>query len=284
MSIAATEAPESHPQPAHSPGAPFTLAVDIGGSSIKVSVLDCAGHRAADRLRTPTPRQATPQAVLEAIGGMAAQLPSVQRISVGFPGVVKDGRILTAPNLGTGHWAGFELTAALSQRFGVPARVLNDAAVQGLGVVEGRGLECVLTLGTGVGCALFRNRRLLLHLELGQHRARRGKTYDEYIGLAALADKGPRRWNRRVRRVIYAVTSLTNCDVLYVGGGNARKVAFALPPHVRIVDNAAGITGGIRVWDPELDELFANGSIASPSEYPPAEAEKPQAGLPAGPP
>ena len=145
---------------------------------------------------------------------------------------------------------------ALSQRFGVPARVLNDAAVQGLGVVEGHGLECVLTLGTGVGCALFRNRRLLLHLELGQHRARRGKTYDQYIGQAALAKKGQQRWNARVRRAIHTVTGLTTCDVLYIGGGNARKIAFEVPPHVRIVSNTAGLTGGLRLWEPDLDELF----------------------------
>ena len=117
------------------------------------------------------------------------------------------GKVVTAPNLGTEHWAGFDLMSDLSARFGIPARVLNDAAVQGLGVVQGQGLECVLTLGTGVGCALFRNRRLLLHLELGQHRARRGKTYDQYIGQAALAARGEQRWNRRLRRAIETVTS-----------------------------------------------------------------------------
>ena len=237
-------------------GTPFILAVDIGGTNIKAAVLDCAGHLVAAQIRTPTPKEATPQAVLEAIAGLAAQLPPIQRISVGFPGVVKGSKVLTAPNLGTRHWAGFELIGALSQRFGVPARVLNDAAVQGLGVVEGHGLECVVTLGTGVGCALFRNGRLLLHLELGQHRARRGKTYDQYIGQAALAKKGPQRWNERVRRAIDTVTGLTTCDVLYIGGGNARKIAFEVPRHVRIVSNTAGLTGGLRLWEPDLDELF----------------------------
>ena len=254
MSTVATETPA--PAPAATAGTPLTLAVDIGGSSIKAAVLDRAGHLVAAQMRAPTPKEATPQAVLETIAGLAVQLPSVQRISVGFPGVVKGGKVLTAPNLGTQHWAGFELVAALSQRFGVPARMLNDAAVQGLGVVEGRGLECVLTLGTGVGCAVFRNRRLLLHLELGQHRARRGKTYDGYIGQAALAKKGLQRWNRRVRRAIDTVTSLTSCDVLYIGGGNARKISFEPPAHVRIVSNMAGLTGGLRLWEPELDELF----------------------------
>lgn len=260
MSVAVVQIPE--PQPAAAVAAPYTLAVDIGGSSIKASVLDNGGRLVAAQLRTPTPKQATPQAVLEKIAELAAQLPAAQRVSVGFPGVVTGGRVITAPNLGTQHWAGFELMLVLSDRFGVPTRVLNDAAVQGLGVVEGRGLECVLTLGTGVGCALFRNRRLLLPLELGQHRARRGKTYDEYVGQAALAAKGPRRWNRRLRWALEAVTTLTTCDVLYIGGGNARKMAFEPPAHVRIVSNTAGITGGIRLWEPELDEFFPAAPVA----------------------
>lgn len=259
MSIAVVPVPE--PQPAAPAAGPCTLAVDIGGSSIKASVLDAEGRLAAAQVRTPTPRQATPPAVLEKIAELAAQLPAAQRISVGFPGVVRGGKVLTAPNLGTEHWADFELMSVLAERFALPARVLNDAAVQGLGVVEGNGLECVLTLGTGVGCALFRNRRLLLSLELGQHRARGGKTYDQYVGQVALAAKGAKRWNRRLRRTIEAVTTLTTCDVLYIGGGNARRIAFEPPAHVRIVSNTAGITGGIRLWEPELDELFPAASV-----------------------
>jgi len=247
------------------PRAPFTLAVDIGGSHVKASVLDAAGSLVADPLRAPTPRPAKPRAVLDVIAALAARLPPFQRISVGFPGVVKGPTVLTAPNLGTPDWRGFDLAGALTERFGAPTRILNDAAVQGLGVVEGHGLECVLTLGTGVGCALFRNRRLLLHLELGQHRGRRRQTYDQYIGDSALAEKGAERWNRRVRKVIDAVTSLTSCDVLYIGGGNARKLSCDVPDHVRIVSNTAGLTGGIRLWESELDELFAGHSAAQPA-------------------
>jgi polyphosphate glucokinase len=180
--------------------------------------------------------------------------------------VVQRGQIVTAPNLGTPLWAGFQLIDALGERFGSPARVLNDAAVQGLGVVEGHGLECVVTLGTGVGCALFRNRRFLLHLELGQHRMRKGKTYDQYIGQAALAKRGSERWNKRVCKAINTVTGLTCCDVLYVGGGNARKLTLELPAHVRIVSNTAGITGGIRLWEAELDELFQGVAMAQARE------------------
>jgi len=253
-------------QPTAVASAPFTLAVDIGGSNVKASVLSAAGALAAAQIRAPTPKPATPQAVLDLIGSLAAQLPTFQRISVGFPGVVQGGQIATAPNLGTAHWAGFELVDALAKQFGTPARVLNDAAVQGLGVVQGHGLECTLTLGTGVGCALFRNRRFLLHLELGQHRMRKGKTYDQYIGQAALSKQGAERWNKRVRRAIDTVTGLTCCNVLYIGGGNARKLIFDMPAHVKIVSNTAGITGGIRLWEADFDELFRSQPMAQARE------------------
>ena len=250
---------------------PLTLGVDIGGTNIKASVLDAAGALAAQEVRVATPRPAAPRAVLDTIASLAEQLPRFDRISAGFPGVVRAGRVLTAPNLGTDLWSGFQLIDALAERFGAPARLLNDAAVQGLGVVEGHGLECVLTFGTGVGCALFRNRRFLLHLELGQSRARKGKTFDQYIGHAALARKGPERWNKRARKAIKAVLELTCCEVLYIGGGNARRLTIEMPPQVKIVSNTAGITGGIRLWEPELDEHFRD----IPNAHAPGSARTP---------
>jgi polyphosphate glucokinase len=243
-------------------GAPFTLGVDIGGSRIKASVLDRAGNLLAKEVGTPTPMPAKPEAVLKAIGGLTSALPGFHRISVGFPGVVKGGSVVTAPNLGTEYWSGFRLLEGLSRRFSVPVRMLNDAAVQGLGVVEGPGLECVLTLGTGVGCALFRDRRLLLHLEFGQLRGRKGRSYDAYIGQRALAEKGVERWNRRVRKTIDVIAGLTSCDRLYIGGGNARKLNFELPARVRVVSNIGGITGGVRLWEPEMDEFFRDEPMA----------------------
>jgi polyphosphate glucokinase len=247
--------------------APVTLGVDIGGSNIKAAAVDAVGRPLAQQVRTPTPKPATPEAVLASIATLADAAPRFDRISVGFPGVVRGGEVVTAPNLGTPFWAGFAMIEALAKRFGVPVRMLNDAVVQGLGVVEGPGLECVLTLGTGVGCAIFRDRRLLVQLELGQHRARKGKSYDQYAGQAALALKGPHVWNRRIRKVIRAVLDLTNCDRLYIGGGNARKISFEPPPQVKIVSNAAGITGGVRLWEPVLDDVFAGVPMADASRY-----------------
>lgn len=236
---------------------PRTLAIDIGGSHLKASVLDAAGAMLAERVRIATPRPATPGAVLEALAGLVPALPSFDRISVGFPGVVRDGRILTAPNLGTEEWRSAPLAAALADLLGRPTRVLNDADVQGLGTIAGQGLECVLTLGTGIGCALFRNGRLLPHLELGQHPIRTNKTYDRWLGDVARRKKGDRKWNRRLRKAIPIVRTFLNFDLLYLGGGNAKRIEFELPPDVRLAANTAGITGGVRLWHADLAEVFA---------------------------
>lgn len=235
---------------------PFTLAIDIGGTRIKGAVLATDGTLAATPQHIATPNPATPGQVLKAITSIVSSMPRFGRISAGFPGVVKRGHVVTAPNLGTPHWQGFDLATELSRTFDVPARVLNDAAVQGLGVVQGPGLECVLTLGTGVGCAVYRARRLVLPLELGQHCRQGKKIYDAYLGNAALQAKGVERWNKRLAKTIDEVMSLINCDVLYLGGGNARKIALQLPDNVKVVSNIAGITGGLRLWDTDMEEHF----------------------------
>jgi polyphosphate glucokinase len=164
--------------------------------------------------------------------------------------------VITAPNLGTEAWHGHALTDALQERLGKPARMLNDATVQGLGVISGHGLECVITLGTGMGFALFDRGYPAPHLELSQHPVHKGMTYDQWIGNAAFEKVGPKAWNRRVRKAIGFIATLVNYDTLAIGGGNAKRIAFALPQGVRTVSNEAGITGGIRLWDPLLDPLF----------------------------
>ncbi len=178
------------------------------------------------------------------------------RISVGFPGVVRAGRILTAPNLGTEAWHGFPLGTDLSQRLGRPTRVLNDASIQGLGVISGVGLECVITLGTGFGFALFQDGVIAPHLELGQHPIAKGKTYDHYLGNAALHKVGRPKWNRRLQKALSVLDTFVSYDTLLIGGGNAQQIDFDLPSNVRIVPNAAGITGGVKLWAPSMEEVF----------------------------
>ena len=151
------------------PAGPQTLAIDVGGTRLKAGILAITGHMIAGPQRIATPHPATPDAVIDELVGMVAPLGSFERISIGFPGVVRDGRVLTAPNLGTAVWHGFPLAATLAEKLGAPARLANDATVQGLGVIAGRGVECVITLGTGMGFALFEDGRPGPHLELSQH-------------------------------------------------------------------------------------------------------------------
>ena len=240
------------------PSSPLTLAIDIGGSHLKANVLDTQGEMTEPTQRVATPHPATPASVLDALLTLIGTLGAFDRISIGFPGVVRHGSVLTAPNLGTEAWRGYSLAGMLTERLGKPARMLNDATVQGLGVISGSGLECVITLGTGLGFALFDDGRPTPHLELSQHPAYRGKTYDRWIGAAALDKAGSKLWNKRVRAAIGQIETLVNYDVLLIGGGNARKLSGKLPANVRIVSNEAGITGGIRLWDLALDALVAN--------------------------
>ena len=169
---------------------PLTLAIDIGGTRLKAGVLNTQGVMIEPERRIDTPNPATPEAVLEGLLDLAQTLGPFDRISIGFPGVVRHGRVLTAPNLGTETWRGYSLAAMLSERLGKPARMLNDATVQGLGVIAGSGLECVITLGTGMGFALFDDGRPAPHLELSQHPSHRNRTYDHWIGNAALKSVG----------------------------------------------------------------------------------------------
>jgi polyphosphate glucokinase len=235
---------------------PLTLSIDIGGTRLKAGVLDPAGKMLIGPLRTNTPQPATPAAVLSALEAIVTGLGEFHRISIGFPGVVRHGRAFTAPNLGTEAWHAFPLVAELSTRLGRPARLLNDATVQGLGVIAGNGLECILTLGTGMGFALFQDGMLTPQIELGQHIARKRMSYDQYIGNAAYAAVGAKRWNRRLRRVIAAVDALVNFDTLLIGGGNAKHINFELPPRARVVPNEAGITGGVKLWEAAMDDAF----------------------------
>ena len=235
---------------------PKTLALDVGGTRLKGGLLGAGGGMIGDRQRVDTPKPAPPDVVVPLLAGLAAKLPGFERVSVGFPGVVHDGVVVTAPNLGTPAWAGFDLAGALQAKLGRPVRVLNDASVQGLGVIAGHGLECVITLGTGFGFALYQDGKLLPHLEMSQHPAHKDMNYDQYVGNAALKAIGAEKWQRRVRRVIDQLEILINYDALLIGGGNAKVVAFQLPAKVRLVDNAAGILGGVRLWDPMQDQAF----------------------------
>ena len=224
-----------------------TLAVDIGGSGVKVMVLDETGNPLSDRLRVPTPQPPKPDAVLDAIVGLATDAGEFDRASVGFPGVVRNGITYTAVNLDP-DWMGFDLASALQTRLNKPIRVANDADIQGCGAISGKGVELVVTLGTGFGSALFIDGRLVPNLEMGHHPFRKKETYEEQLGRAALDKEGKKEWNQRLEKAIATLEKLFNYDVLYIGGGETKKIKFELPSNVQIVPNVSGLLGGIALW------------------------------------
>jgi polyphosphate glucokinase len=258
--VPAVEPDAARPTPEH----PFTLAVDIGGTGLKASVLDATGAMVADRVKIPTPYPLPPDKLVSSLKKLVAPLPTAERASVGFPGMVRGGVVLSAPHFTTvsgpgsdvdhhlvKQWSRFDLAAALAQEFGVPTKAANDADIQGAAVVRGDGLELVITLGTGFGTGLFYNGELLPHLEIAHQPFRKGESYDEQLGEATRKDIGETRWNKRVMKAIDNMRSLTLFDHLYIGGGNSRRVLRRhLPDDVTVVDNTAGILGGIRLWVP----------------------------------
>jgi polyphosphate glucokinase len=225
-----------------------TLAIDVGGSGLKASVIDDSGRLLTERVRVDTPVGSPPKDIVKVLVDLVSPLGAYDRVSVGFPGVVRNGRVLTAPNLDNKGWKDFDLAGALGRALGKPVRVANDADVQGLAVVAGKGVEMVITLGTGFGTGLYLDGRLGPHLELSHHPFRKGETYDEHLGNAARKQVGNRKWNKRVKKAIRNLRTLTSFDHLYIGGGNAKKIDFELDPDVTIVSNDAGIKGGVVLW------------------------------------
>jgi polyphosphate glucokinase len=224
-----------------------TLTLDIGGTGIKMLILDREGRPLGERARELTPRPATPRAVMELIARMLTQQDRFGRVSVGFPGVVVRGVVQNAPNL-DGDWRGFDLQSELAAHTGKPTRVINDADLQGYGVIAGEGVELVLTLGTGLGSGLYVDGRLVANLEIAHHPLVKGKTYEDLISDQELKRIGKKRWRARVALVIATLEPVFNYDLLHIGGGNARLLKEPYPAKVRVFENVEGMTGGIRLW------------------------------------
>jgi polyphosphate glucokinase len=227
------------------------LTIDIGGSNIKGTVLDNKGKIIEPYKKEPTPLPATPAAVIATIKNLVSQFTAFDKISVGFPGYVKEGVVHTAPNLGKG-WAKTDLAKKLSATFKKPVRIVNDADLQGLGVAKGNGFEIVITLGTGFGTAFLMNGKLLPHMELAHHPLNGKRDYDDYIGEAKLLKIGKKEWKKRIRKVLGILLTVFNYDHLYISGGNAGLITFQLAKNISIVSNKDGIKGGARLWNDSI--------------------------------
>ena len=226
-----------------------TLCIDIGGTGVKLIVLDSKGSELCDRQRQDTPQPATSESIVGVIEKLSSEVPHFDRIAVGFPGVVRHGIVETAVNLDR-SWSGTNLAALLNERLGKPTHVANDADVQGYGCVSGHGVEMVLTLGTGMGSALFIDGCLIPNLELAHHLFKKKKTYEDYVGRTALESVGKDRWIKRVDQVISTTKHIWNWDHLHLGGGNSKllkKVKF--PDEITLHSNKAGVLGGYYLWE-----------------------------------
>jgi polyphosphate glucokinase len=204
-----------------------------------------------------------PELLVATLVGLSVGLPAFQRVSAGFPGMVRNGVVLSAPHFispaGPGGrptaeleraWVRFDLQGALATALGQPCRVANDADVQGAALVKGEGLELVITLATGVSSALFWRGKLAPHLELAHHPLGKGaRSYNEMLGDAARRKIGNKRWNARLASTLAVLRGLVFFDHCYIGGGNSKRVHLDLPPDVSLADNAAGIIGGIKLWE-----------------------------------
>lgn len=242
------------------------MAIDCGGTGIKGSVLDESGAMIAERIRVRTPYPLPPSRFIGVLGEIARRLPPADRATVGMPGMIRHGVVISTPHYITKRgphstvmpeleraWRGFDVSHALEAEFSVPVLVLNDAEVAGAGAVSGFGFEVMLTLGTGLGNAIFDNGVLVPHLEISRSPIRRGRIYDEYIGDKARKRLGNTAWSSRVRDAVRGLQPMLQWDQLYLGGGNAVKLdprhLRALGPRVTVVSNDVGIIGGVKAWE-----------------------------------
>jgi polyphosphate glucokinase len=245
------------------PAPPFTLAIDIGGTGLKASVLDASGAMVADRVKIPTTYPLPPDKLVDDLVDLVQPLPKYNRVSAGFPGMIREGHVLSAPHFvlknGPGtdvdpslvkKWHEYALGDVLRERLGHETKVANDADLQGAAVIAGHGFEMVITLGTGFGTGIFYDGRILPHLEIAHTPFRKGETYNDQLGERARKEVGDERWAKRVNKAIDLMRAMTFFDRLWIGGGNARRLDTSrLADDITIVDNTAGILGGIKLWD-----------------------------------
>ena len=216
-----------------------TLVIDVGGTGIKALVVNENGEPVGGRVRMPTPKRSTPQLMMRIIQRLARKAGRFHRVSVGFPGIVRNGVISGAVNLDPA-WEHFHLTKALHKLFRKkPVRAANDADIQGFGAISGKGVELVLTLGTGVGSSLFVDGTLVPNVEVGKNRLRKSE----------LERVGRKVWNNRLVKVVSKLENMFHYDRLYIGGGNAAQTDISrFAGNVSIVSNIAGLRGGIALW------------------------------------
>jgi predicted NBD/HSP70 family sugar kinase len=211
------------------------LVIDVGGTNVKILATGQSEPR-----KFPSGPTLTPEAMATGVMKLAEDWP-YDVVSIGYPGLVVRGKILTEPhNLGFG-WVGFDFQAA----FGKPVKLVNDAAMQALGSYQG-GLLLFLGLGTGLGSAVVAE-GVVVPMELAHMPYRKG-TYEDYVGRRGLKRMGRKKWARHVAIVVSRMAAALHPDDIVLGGGNTKKLK-ALPPGSRAGQNVNAFAGGFRLWE-----------------------------------
>ena len=210
------------------------LVVDIGGTNVKILA---SGEKTPRKF--PSGPKLTPKKMVAGVKALAAEW-KYDAIAIGYPGLVRGGRIMVEPNnLGRG-WVGFDFKSA----FGRPVRVMNDAAMQALGSYK-RGLLLFLGLGTGLGAALVAD-GVVIPMELA-HLSFKNETYEHFVGVRALRRLGRKKWQKHVEYATARMIEAVRPDDVVLGGGNAKKLK-KLPAGCRAGNNAKAFIGGFRLW------------------------------------
>jgi polyphosphate glucokinase len=212
------------------------LVVDVGGTHVK---LLASGQK--DPVNIDSGPKMTAAKMVKAVRKVTAGW-DYSGVSIGYPGPVIHGHPLSEPhNLGRG-WVGFDFKKA----FGRPVKILNDAAMQALGIYKS-GRMLFLGLGTGLGSAMIVD-GVLEPMEVAHLPYKKGRTFEDYLGLRGLQRLGKKRWRRHVAKVVEELKNALEADYVVLGGGNA-KLLKKLPPGSRLGDNSTAFTGGFRLWE-----------------------------------
>lgn len=212
------------------------LVIDVGGTNVKILA---TGKRTPRKIASGP--DMTAGDMVDAVQKLAADW-SYDVVALGYPGAVRAGRPAAEPkNLGKG-WRGFDFEKA----FGRPVKIINDAAMQALGSYEG-GRMLFLGLGTGMGSALITD-GVLVPMELAHLRYRKGRTYEDYVGLRGLKRFGKKKWRRYVMDIVTALKHALQADHVMLGGGNAKRLK-RLPKDICLGDNTRAFAGGFRLWE-----------------------------------
>jgi predicted NBD/HSP70 family sugar kinase len=212
------------------------LVIDVGGTNVKVLATGQTEMR-----KIPSGPEMTAEQMVKDVQE-ATKDWDYEAVSIGYPGPVVQGKPLLEPrNLGPG-WVGFDLAA----KFGKPVRVVNDAAMQALGSYEG-GRMLFFGLGTGLGTAMIVN-KVVVPLELAHLPYKKGRTFEDYVGIRGLNRMGKKKWHRAVEDVVARLKAALIADYVVIGGGNAKKLNL-LPEGARLGENSNAFVGGYRLWE-----------------------------------